>query len=236
MTAQPSISVRGEATIEVDPEIAIVSVTCTARAAGRRRAIDLFTKRHAQVMALLKGYGEAVEKIESSAVNVHPEFRPGKLGGKIKERIAGYAARGSIDVTVGEFTILGDLVAGLASEEMAAVSGPWWSLRPDSPVHRQARLAAARDALQRARDYAEAFGSRVAGLSDVADSGLLTEAKQPVRMRAMAARGGPYDTAEGQEDLDFEPAKQTVRAQVEARFTMTPPEFPGLTAPEGSMP
>jgi hypothetical protein len=27
------------------------------------------------------------------------------------------------------------------------------------------------------------------------------------------------------DELSFEPAKQTVRAQVEARFTMTPPEF-----------
>lgn len=225
MTAQPSISVRGEATIEVDPEIAVVSVICTARDADRRRALDLLTKRYSQVMALLKGHGDAVEKIESGAVNVHPEFRPGKMGGKIKERIAGYVARGSIDVTVRDFTILGDLVAGLASEEMVAVSGPWWHLRPDSPVHRQARIAAAQDALRRAREYAEAFGGRVAGLSEVADAGLLTDASPPVQMRAMTAHGAPYHAAEGQEDLDFEPAKQTVRAQVEARFTMTSPEF-----------
>jgi uncharacterized protein len=225
MTAQPSISVRGEAVIEVDPEIAVVAVTCTARDTDRHRALDLLTKRHSQVMALLKGHGDAVEKIESGAVSVHPEFRPSKMGGKIKERIAGYVAQGSIDVTVREFTILGDLVAGLASEDMVAVSGPWWHLRPDSPVHRQARLAAAQDALLRAREYAEAFGGRVAGLSSVADAGLLTDASQPVQMRAMAARGAPYHAAEGQDDLNFEPAKQTVRAQVEARFTMTPPEF-----------
>jgi uncharacterized protein len=225
MTAQPSISVRGEAAIEADPEIAVVSVTCTARDADRRRALDLITTRHSQVMALLKGHGDAVEKIESGAVNVHPEIRPGKMGGKIKERIAGYIARTSIDVTVREFTILGDLVTGLASEDMVAVSGPWWHLRPDSPVHRRARLAAAQDALLRAREYAEAFGGRVTGLSDVADAGLLTDAGPAVHMRATAARGAPYGAAEGQEDLDFEPAKQVVRAQVEARFTMSAPEF-----------
>ena len=225
MTAQPSISVRGEATLEVDPEIAVVSVTLMARDADRHRALDLLAKRNAQVMALLRAQGGAVEKIESGSVNVHPEFKPSKIGGKIKERIAGYVAQGSVGVTVGDFTVLGDLVAGLASEEMVAVTGPWWSLRPDSPVHRQARLAAAQDALRRAREYAEAFGGRVTGLTEVADAGLLTDAQQPVRMRAMAARGGAIEIAERQEDLDFEPAKQTVRAQVEARFTMTPPEF-----------
>ncbi len=225
MTAQPSISVRGEATLEVDPEIAVVSVTIMARDADRHRALELLAARNAQVMALLRAQGDAVEKIESGSVNVHPEFRPAKIGGKIKERIAGYTASGSVSVTVADFTVLGDLVAGLASEEMVAVRGPWWSLRPDSGVHRQARLTAARDALRRAREYAEAFGGRVTGLAEVADAGLLTDAKQPVRMHAMAASGAAYDSAEGQEDLDFEPAKQTVRAQVEARFTMTPPEF-----------
>jgi uncharacterized protein YggE len=232
MTAQPSISVRGEATIEVDPEIAVVSAALMARDTDRHRAVDLLTRRHSRVMALLKGHGGAIEKIESGAVNVHPEFKPSKIGGKIKERIAGYIARGSVEVTVGDFTILGDLVAGLASEEMVAVSGPWWRLRPGSPVHRQARLAAAQDALRRAREYAEAFGGRVAGLSEVADGGLLTDTRQPVRMRAMAAGGAAIQAAE-QEELDFEPAKQTVRAQVEARFTMTPPDFGAGAAPGG---
>lgn len=225
MPTQPSISVRGEATLEVDPEIAVVSVVVLARDADRRRALELLAKRNGQVMALVRAQGEAVEKIESGSVNVHPEFKPSKIGGKIKERIAGYVARGRVGVTVGDFTVLGDLVASLASEEMVAVTGPWWSLRPDSPVHRQARLSAARDALRRAREYAEAFGGKVTGLTEVADAGLLSEAKEPIRMRGMAGRAAAYEIADEPEELDFEPAKQTVRAQVEARFTMTPPEF-----------
>ena len=221
MTSQPSISVRGEATLEVDPEIAVVSVAIMARDADRQRAIELLAKRHARVMALVRAQGEAVEKIESGAVNVHPEFK----GAKVRERIAGYVARGSVDVTVADFTVLGDLVTGLASEEMVAVTGPWWSLRPDSPVRRQARVTAAHDALRRAREYAEAFGGRVAGLVEVADAGLLADAQPPVRMHARAGRAFSHESAAAQEELDFEPAKQTVQAQVEARFTMTPPEF-----------
>jgi uncharacterized protein len=224
MTTQPSISVRGEAKIEVDPEIAVVSVTVMARDTDRHRALDLLTARHGRVMAMVRAQGEAVEKVESGSFNVHPEF---KGGSKIKERIAGYLASGNVGVTVRDFAVLGDLVAGLAGEEMVAVTGPWWGLRPGSPVHRQARLAAAQDALQRAREYAEAFGGAVTGLTQVADAGMLTDAgPQPVRMHAMtAARAAAYGGAEVQEDLDLEPAKQTVRAQVEARFTMTQPDF-----------
>ncbi|HUK69155.1 MAG TPA: SIMPL domain-containing protein [Streptosporangiaceae bacterium] len=225
MTAQPSISVRGEATLEVDPEIAVISVTVMARDADRHRVLDLFAKRNAQMMALVRAQGDAVEKIESTAVSVHPEFKADKgKERKAKERIVAYVARGSVNVTVGDFTVLGDLVAGLVSEEMIAVTGPWWSLRPGSPVHRQARQSAAREAVARAREYAEAFGGEVNGLTEVADAGLLTEGEQPVRMRPMAVSRAAAFQAET-EDLEFEPAKQTVRVQVEARFTMTAPEL-----------
>ncbi len=62
----------------------------------------------------------------------------------------------------------------LADAELVTVEGPWWALRPDSPVHRQARLAAARDAAVRAGEYAEAFGGRLGDLLEAADTGLLT--------------------------------------------------------------
>jgi uncharacterized protein len=223
MTAQPSISVRGEAVLEVDPEIAVVSVTVMARDADRHRALDLLAKRNGNVLAVVRELGEAVEKMESGSASVHPEF---KDGNRAKERVTRYVARSSLSVTVRDFTVLGDLVASLAGEEMVAVAGPWWSLRPDSPVHGQARLRAARDASQRARQYAEAFGGRVNGLLEVADAGLLSEGERPVHVRAMAAGGARAFAAAAQSaELEFEPAKQTVHAQVEARFTMTSPDF-----------
>ena len=67
----------------------------------------------------------------------------------------------------------------------------WWALRPDSPVYRDARLAAARDAMVRAREYAEAFGGSIAGLIEAADAGLMTSpGEHGSGFRAMAA-GGP---------------------------------------------
>jgi uncharacterized protein YggE len=88
------------------------------------------------------------------------------------------------------------------------------------------RLAAARDATQRAREYAEAFGGRVTGLVEAADTGLLGAAREDRRApRALApALAGGMKEPELPE-FDFEPARQTVHAQVEARFTMTAPQF-----------
>ena len=137
---EPVISVRGEASLEVEPEIAIVWVSVQARDADRHRAVELLARRSGAVSSTIKGFGEAVEKLESQPVNVQPVFKDGKA----RERISGYLARAGFTVTVRDFAVLGEFVTGLADAEMVSVTGPDWRLRPDSPVYRAARLAAAR--------------------------------------------------------------------------------------------
>jgi uncharacterized protein YggE len=144
-----------------------------------------------------------------------------------RERITGYTAHGGLEVTVRDFTVLGDLVIQAARSGLTEVSGPWWALRPDSPVHREARLAAAADALRRARDYAAAFGGQVTGLIEVADQGMLVE-PQVRRPMVHGVAVGRAAFAEGEAPaLDLEPARQIVRGQVQARFTMTQPDLAG---------
>jgi uncharacterized protein len=220
MPAEPVLSVRGEAYLEVDPEIAIVWVTVMARDKDRNRSVDLLAKRSGLVTGAIKKFGEAVEKLESGQVSVRPEFS----GGKPRERITGYVAQANLTVTIADFAILGDLVADVAGQELVAVTGPEWQLRQNSPVRRDARLAAAKDAMERARQYAEAFGGTITGLVEAADAGLLAPDRQPQRF-VFSSRAAAATAPQSSPEFDFEPAKQTVTAQVEARFTMTAPSF-----------
>ncbi len=222
---QPVISVRGEAWLEADPEIAVVNVMVQARDRDRRAVLDRLASRNRQVLDLVREYGDAVEKVESGPASARPEFKP--KGDK--ERVAGYIGQASAGVTVRDLSVLGELVARLAELELVTVAGPWWSLRPDSPVYREARIAAARDATRRAQEYAAAFGGRLGELIEAADTGLLTShgIRQPGApasraMMAAARMGGrPVDETPS---LDLEPARQSVTAQVDARFTMVLPE------------
>jgi uncharacterized protein YggE len=216
---EPVISVRGQADLEVEPEIAIVWVSVQARDASRQRAVELLATRTGALSSTIKGFGEAVEKLESQPVSVQPVFKDGKP----REKISGYYARGGFIVTVSDFAVLGELVTSLADADLVTVNGPDWRLRPDSPVYRAARIAAAKDATTRAGEYAEAFGGRVTGLVEAADTGMLTPQRGPVSFAAHAvARAGAADQGP---TFDFEPVKQTVTAQIEARFTMTAPQF-----------
>jgi uncharacterized protein len=220
--ARPLLSVRGEVTLEVPPEIVELMITHGVRDPKRERALELLSKRSEQCLALLKSYGDAVEKIETSGVAVHPEL--GLFSRK--EKVRAYRGQVRVKVTIRGFEVLGDLIARASDQDMTALEGPWWKLRHDSPVHRQVRQQAARDAVVRAREYAEAVGARLLGLVELADEGLATEAPAPrghaapaavalARGRAMASAPAP---------IDIEPQAQVVRARVEARFTISMPE------------
>jgi uncharacterized protein len=221
MVQQPVISVRGEAWLEVEPEIAAINVTVQARDRERRAVLDRLASRNSQVLDLIKEYGEAVEKVESGPASVYPDIEHKERG----ERAARYLGQASVRVTIQDFTVLGEMVGRLGDAELVTVAGPWWSLRPDSPVYRQARLAAARDATRRAGEYAEAFGGQLGSLIEAADAGLLSgNADQGVRFRAMAAAGARAPApGGGPPSLEFEPVRQPVSAQVDARFTVLLP-------------
>ena len=230
---EPIVSVRGSAALEVDPEIATLRVTVAARDKDRDKTVTSLERRADALASLLGRYGDAIERYETASVHVSPQFKDDRPN----EKIIGYSATVSTTVIVTRFEVLGDLVSELSAEELLEVGGPWWSLRVDSDRYREARVAAAQDAVRRAREYAEALGSSLSGLVELADSGLLTESVpgggpgpvMPAAPMAMRSGGGGGAVARPPV-IDFSPVLQSVRASVEARFTMTQPD---LTIPQG---
>ncbi len=218
------ISVRGEATLLVDPEVADLTIVVTAHARDRREAFERLVKRNDEVLKLLRSYGDSVDRVESTGVSVAPDLRRGK-----DEKIRSYSGAVRVRVTVADLAILGELVARLSEFEAAAIDGPYWRLRRSSPVYREARNRAVAEAVARARDYAQAVGSRVTGLIELADTGLTTDAAvSPPRRYAASfgARSAPAPGGAEPPALDLEPQQQTVFASVEARFRAVQPEFP----------
>jgi uncharacterized protein YggE len=206
----PVVTVRGEAFREVAPEVASFSVTASARDKDRETTLQRLRERAAAVGAVLDRV--ATEKRETGHLQVHPEL---KRGG---ERVSAYAGSVTTNVTVTDFEVLGELMLRLAEIDQTSVAGPWWQLRPDSTAGAEVRTAAIRNALRKAHEYAEAVGSEVHGLIEIADDGVGGGA-QPVMMRAMTAAA--YDT--GAPDLDVEPQAQTVSAAVVVRVSISEP-------------
>ena len=79
---EPVVSVRGEVTTEVPPEIARLWVTVRAEDRDRRAALEKLSRRNGEFLSLVSSYGDAVERAETGQVEpVHddPAGRPGSL-------------------------------------------------------------------------------------------------------------------------------------------------------------
>ncbi|MCD9142226.1 SIMPL domain-containing protein [Streptomyces albireticuli] len=216
----PRIAVRGEARLEVEPELAHLGITVTARGTDRNTTLTDLTRRNNQVLDLLKTTGDAVERIETGTFTLTPQLSDKGRG----ERVRAYHGTVHHTATLNDFTTLGELTTRLADLDLTRVDGPWWALRPDSPAHREARRQAVRDAVQRAREYAEALGARLVALLELADEGAENTPYGGMPPVAGLSRAAGYGGApEPAPALDLEPQRQTVYAQVNARLTMTPP-------------
>lgn len=228
MSQQPMLAVQGEAVLEVDPEIARIEVSVAAVDRDRARTLQLLNDRAVAVDKVLASFPDVIEKNETSGVRVSPQV----AGRAIRDRVSGYHGAVHHAITVTAFDRLGELMAQLADLDQTEVGGPWWELRPGSPLYGRVRVAAVKDAVRRARDYAAALGSDLTSLVELADARLLSDSRGQAEALAVASARLPHRVrAAAPEEFSFDlvPAKQVVRATVEARFTIADPDLAAVS-------
>ena len=211
-----TVAVRGEAEREVEPELAEFTVVVSARDKDRATTLTRLRERSDTLRQFLDRFAEGIERRETGGLHVYPE---GKGKG---ERVVGYNGRVSTTVTVTDFSALGEMMLAVTGQDQTQVHGPTWSLRPGSPVHAEARRAAVADAIERAKEYADALGATLVDLVELADPGLSSRGVES--MQTFTAYGTPRAKfSGGGPELELDPQRQRVHATVEARFTITAP-------------
>jgi uncharacterized protein len=228
MEQHPVLAVRGEAVVEVDPEIARIEVSVAAVDSDQAKTLRLLSERVAAVDKVLASFADAIEKTETRGFRVSPQL----AGRATPSQAPAYHGAVHHAIIVSGFERLGELMARLAERDQTEVGGPWWGLREDSPVYAQVRVAAVKDAVRRARDYAAALGSELAGLLELADARLLSDSRGQVEVLGQPSGRLPHRMRAVPEEvsIDLVPAKQVVRATVEARLTIGEPDLAAVDA------
>src|SRR5512133_281776 len=208
MGSAPLVSVRGEAQLEGPPDLVTLVMTLHASGESAERTRSQLARGSTAVAQLLQRFEAALERSSTSGLHVSPIFNR-----RSPTKITGYRGTFTSQIVLADFEALSPLVLELSALPDSQIDGPWWSLRPDNQMFRDARLAAIADARRRADDYAAAFGTTVADLVEVSD--LNTGFAGVHEMRAFAMARGGEDAA-----FEFEPATQTVSGQVTVRFSL----------------
>jgi uncharacterized protein YggE len=218
-----SVTVRGEARRDVEPDRCAVTLGLRARGVSADDAFGQLAERSAALDRVLDAAGDAVLQRRPSSVSVHEDHdhRAGQPRGHVATRTVAVELR--VDGAPG------DLLRRAVEDAAAGVQRTAWLVDDGNAAWTEVRAEAARDARARAEVYARAVGMQLGPLDWVAEPGLGRRNGRTAGDPGSGALGGVRTLAaapglgEGERlVLDLRPEPVAVTAAVEAAYTLVP--------------
>jgi uncharacterized protein YggE len=198
------VTVTGEATVAVAPDMAVIRVGVTSVGKTAREASDTNAKQMTAVLAAIKDAGIGARDIQTSRLSLQPQYDPNRSG---TARLLGFQATNQITVNIRDI----DKLAGIIDQAIAAganeMSGLEFVVSEQSKLLDQARDDAVADARRKAERYAKAAGVKLGAVTSISEEG---SAPQPRLIQAMRAGAAPVA-----------PGEQTLRAVVTVSYELT---------------
>ena len=150
------VTVTGEGTVSVPPDMATIHLGVTTQAASAREASDANARRMTALLTAIKGGGIAESDIQTSSLSLQPQ-----MGGGNTPRITGFQASNQVTVKVRDLAALSGLLDKTIAAGANDVSGIEFAVSDRSKALDRARRDAIDDARRKAELYAAAAGAKV---------------------------------------------------------------------------
>ena len=174
------ISATGEAARV--PDVAIISAGVSTRQSTATAALQENAARMERVLAALKKAGIADRDVQTSSINLNPEYR---YQDNQAPQLVGYTASNQVSIRFRDIRNSGKILDALVAQGANQINGPSLTIdKPDEALD-EARAKAIANGQARANFYAQALGKRVVRLLSVSESG---GAYPPPPMPMMAER------------------------------------------------
>jgi uncharacterized protein YggE len=156
----------------------VVTLAPTATAALAQNATQM-----ASVRAALKRAGIADRDIQTSSINLYPDYRQDAQGSN--PQIVGYRASNEVSVKFRDIAATGRVLDALVAQGANQINGPTLAIDKPEAALDEARTQALANARARADLYARALGKRVARILSISEAGA-SYAPPVIMMRQMA--------------------------------------------------
>ncbi len=193
----PTVSVTGEASISVPPDLAQIDSGVTTEAKTAREASEANNKAMGGVLQALKNAGIAEKDIQTSRLSLSPQSTPGR-NPNAPFQITGYRASNRVTVTIRDIAKVADTIDVLVGSGANEISGISFMVSKASKLLDDARSEAIADARRKAEIYAKAANISLGAPISISEE----TAPGPVPYRKMAADlAASAPVAQGQETL-----------------------------------
>ena len=196
-TAPPAmISVTGEATVSVPPDLAQIDAGVTSEAKTAREASEANNAAMGKVLLALKGAGIEEKDFQTSRLSLQPESAPNRPGGPAT--IVGYRASNRVTVRLHDVSKVASVIDMLVAAGANDIGGINFTVSQASKLLDDAREQAIADARRKAEIYAKAAGVTLGVPLSISEGGTPV----PIPYRRMAAGMAPATpVAQGEETL-----------------------------------
>ena len=202
------ISATGES-VRV-PDIAIITAGVVTRSATATAALEENAARMARVTAALKRAGIADRDIQTSNINLNPEYRYVE---NQAPQLVGYSASNNLSVRFRDIRNTGRILDALVAEGANQINGPNLTIDKPEGAYDEARANAIAVGRARAELYARTLGMRVVRLLSVSEGTDGYRIPPPAPMAMMDARGGAVSSK-------IEPGEQKLQVSVAMSFEL----------------
>ena len=198
------ITVTGEGTVSVPPDMATIHLGVTTQAASAREASDANARRMTALLTAIKAGGITASDIQTTSLSLQPQ-----MGGGNTPRITGFQASNQVTVKVRDLSALSGLLDKTIAAGANDVSGIEFSVSDRSRALDRARKDAVDDARRKAELYAAAAGVKVGAVVTINE----TTDQPPVRpmMRTMREAAS----------VPIEPGEQKLQVSVTVAYELT---------------
>jgi uncharacterized protein YggE len=197
-TAPPAvISVSGEATVSVAPDLAQIEAGVTSDAKTAREASDANNAAMGKVLLALKGAGIEEKDFQTSRLSLQPQYPPNRAG---PSAIVGYRASNRVTVRLHDVTKVAGVIDTLVAAGANDIGGINFMVANASKLLDDARTQAVADARRKAEIYAKAAGVTLGMPLSISEEG----APGPILYRAKfatTAMAASAPVAQGEETL-----------------------------------
>lgn len=211
--AQPGtlLSVSASAEASRTPDVATISTGVVTQAADANGAMRDNASQMDKVMAALRGAGIAARDIQTSGINLNPQY---KYAENMPPVIVGYQASNTVNVKVRELAKLGKVLDALVAQGANQINGPSFGIDKPEAAFEEARVAAVKKAQAQAQTYARTLGLQVKRIISISEGGASLPRPVPV-MRMMAAADAGYA-----KETSVAPGESAVSVSVEMVFEL----------------
>jgi uncharacterized protein len=195
----PAISVTGEASVSVPPDLATVDGGVSIDAKTAREAAETGNAAMTKVLAALKAAGIEDKDLQTSRLSLLPQYASSNRPGP--NTLTGYRASNRVTVRlrdVGKVASVIDTLVGAGANEIGGIN---FTVASASKLLDEAREKAVADARRKAEIYARAAGVTLGAPLSISEEG--TPSPAPYYRKMTASLGAAAPVAQGEETLSI---------------------------------